>query len=171
MDDSLAELFDGAINLELKVGGLYALFQQHLLPDQDFWGQLALEEKKHAALLMSCRDVSMALWQFPAGLLPKFPRILYDGNSRIQTLIDKFSLTPPDRVLAFTTALELENSAGELHYQLAMTRPADSSLMKIFQELNNGDRDHYRRIKKYMEENAISTASYQEAAGNTVAGA
>lgn len=156
MEDYLAELFDEAVALELNIAEIYTLFMDGAPEDNLFWRQLALEEKKHAALLRSCKDISMSLWQFPAELLPKSNRGLINSNRLLHSLMEKFSHSPPDRATAFKSAVLIENSAGEVHYQLAMTGLASSKIMKIFQQLNNGDRDHLIRIKGYMRTHDIS---------------
>ena len=65
-------------------------------------------------------------------------------------LIKEYQENPPSRQLALTVALEIEGSAGEFHYQHAMELPADSESTKVFQELNNVDKDHASRIRGYM---------------------
>jgi ferritin len=53
-------------------------------------------------------------------------------------------------------ALKMEMSAGELHFQHTMSRPADSKVLKLFQTLNQDDKDHAKRIRDYMKENQIT---------------
>lgn len=156
MENNAAQFFDEAINLERNIRAIYTVFQKNGPEDQEFWGRLAEEEKRHAALLMSCRDISTELWQFPKEMFPKTLKDLIDANGRLRSLFEEFKQSLPDREAAFKTALALETSAGEIHFQLAMSRPAESKLLLIFKELNGGDQDHYKRIKKYMQENSIS---------------
>lgn len=157
MENFLAELFDEAITLELNIAEIYTLFRKGDPKDEPFWRQMALEERKHSALLNSCKDISMTLWQFPAELLPKSSRGLIESNRWLHSLIEKFTPSPPERSTAFQVAVDIERSTGEIHYQLAMTSPTSSKIMRIFQQLNNGDRDHLKRIMRYMQENGLST--------------
>jgi len=53
MDDNLTKLLEEAILLELHVSKLYLLFSKLFPEDADFWWQICLEEKNHAALLKS----------------------------------------------------------------------------------------------------------------------
>ena len=47
-------------------------------------------------------------------------------------------------------AYEIENSAGEVHYQNYMSEDIDDDLRSIFKRLNRADIDHAKRIKEYM---------------------
>jgi hypothetical protein len=71
-------------------------------------------------------------------------------------LFSKFSQEKPDRKAAFNAAIEIEKSAEEVHYQNIMTKKADSWFIKVFQELNEYDRDHLKRVVKYVKENKIT---------------
>jgi hypothetical protein len=51
--------------------------------------------------------------------------------------------------------LDIEKSAGELHYQLAMEKSPTSSIMKIFQGLNKDCKNHTNRILAYMSDKGI----------------
>lgn len=155
MENSVEQFFEEAINLERNIRATYMVFQKNSPADQAFWARLAEEEKRHAALLMSCRDISSELWQFPKEMFPKSVQDLVDANARLMSLVEDFNQSPPDRQTAFKTALNLETSAGEIHYQLAMSQPPQSKLLMIFKELNGGDLDHHKRIKKYMRENGM----------------
>jgi hypothetical protein len=46
-------------------------------------------------------------------------------------------------------------SAGEIHFQSAMTKSTDSEILQLFQTLNQDDKDHAKRIRAYMKEKGI----------------
>lgn len=155
MDQELSKLIDEAITLELRVGDLYTIFGKAFPEDSDFWGELASEEQNHAAQLAGARDTLMAEGEFWSKLLPSKGELLISANNKLSSLLRKCKESPPSREEAFEVALELEQSAGELHYQRAMEDSPESEAMKIFQELNNGDEDHARRIRAYMRRKRI----------------
>jgi hypothetical protein len=73
--------------------------------------------------------------------------------------LKQFKNIPPSRELAFNTALEIEASAGELHFQHFMDKETNSKIDELFQFLNRGDKDHAKRIRSYMKNNNISVES------------
>ena len=70
-------------------------------------------------------------------------------------MIEGFRNKPPSREEAFNTALRVEKSAGEIHFQRAMAKEADSDIMELFQQLNKDDMDHADRIRAYMQQQGI----------------
>ena len=73
--------------------------------------------------------------------------------------MNQFKDIPPSRNLAFNTALEIEDSAGELHFQDFMDKETNSEIDELFQFMNRQDKDHAKRIRSYMEDNDISVES------------
>jgi hypothetical protein len=71
------------------------------------------------------------------------------------SLIKQYKEKPPLLIEAFSIALEVENTAAELHYQEFMHKDEDSLIIKIFHRLNQQDKDHYLRIQAYMQEKGI----------------
>ena len=57
---------------------------------------------------------------------------------------------------ALRLALRLEDSAGESHFQLVMENEADTPAAKLFQKLNEDDKDHSRRIRMYAERRGLN---------------
>jgi len=51
MTVSLYQLLEASIQLELNLAKLYTLFNDLFEEDEEFWWQLAMEERGHAALL------------------------------------------------------------------------------------------------------------------------
>lgn len=144
------QLLEEAINLEMNVSDIYMMFSNSFPDDREFWWQLCVEEKNHAALLKAGIEFVSAN-MFPEELL--FARIedLQKVNSELTRIKEEYGLRPPSRHEALRLALKLEDSAGESHFQLVMENEADSAAAKLFQKLNDDDKDHSRRIRMYAE--------------------
>jgi len=155
MNNDLSELFDEAIKIELNASKLYELFQEVFPDDALFWGQLVVEEKNHAALLRDGRDRFQPIGKFPVEILPASITSLVWANRGIVTLVDKYRERHPSREEAFNTALSLEQSAGEAHFQQFMEKDSVSKIEGIFKDLNRDDKDHALRIRSYMENHGI----------------
>jgi hypothetical protein len=149
-------ILDESIKLELNAADLYMLFFRLFTEDSDFWWKLTLEEKNHAALVRSIRDIFQDVSGIPESLFLKSLEDLKKSNDEFELLIRKFKEQTPSRKEAFEAALFLEESAGELHYQEFMTEAADDRISDIFRQLNGEDKDHADRIREYMEVNRIS---------------
>ena len=150
MNYCLEDFIEEAIQLEMNAADLYTLFSEAIPADADFWAGLSWEERNHASLLKTARDVLLPVEQFPGEILPNFIQSLVDTNNWLNSLRDEFAKEPPDRKSAFAIALKVENSAGEKHFQRVMAGPSESKFVKVFQELCEDDINHYDRIKKYM---------------------
>lgn len=156
MTETLQKHLDESIKIELNLAKLYTILHDCFSEDEDFWWQLAMEERGHASLLQQEKKQPQPLAFFPENLLAENLQSLVDANTRISELITLFSRTPPTRYTAFRTALELELSAGESHFQEFLDSPASSYSSNIFKQLNQEDRDHAERIRDYMNQNNIS---------------
>ncbi len=154
-DADLIRLINEAISLELNVARLYALFQDLYPEDAEFWQILSQEEENHALLLkIGCKHYAPNDI-FPLEILPGSVAPLIEQNRELERLIDDFEVLPPLREDAFRLAVALEEAAGEIHFQRGMAGEARTEALKVFQTLNNNDRDHADRIKRYMEEQGI----------------
>ena len=153
MSKKLSQLIDESIKLELNIADIYMVFYNTFPEDSDFWWKMTLEEKSHANLIKSGRDTFLD--QFPSKLLAPSFQIIYNTNNRLTSLLKEYKENPPSRETAFNIALNIEQSTGELHFQLAMEKSFTSSIMKIFQELNNEYKDHANRIRAYMSDKGI----------------
>jgi rubrerythrin len=151
MHQELFQVLEEAIELELNVAELYLFFSYHFPEDNDFWWKLALEEKNHAALLKSGQQYFVEANLFPEEILSCKLDILIRINQKIKNFITKFQETPPCRETALQVALELEQSAGEVHFQTAMEILPTSKALEMFQYLNRDDKDHAARIQAYMQ--------------------
>jgi CheY-like chemotaxis protein/rubrerythrin len=152
MNYDLEDFLEQAIELELNAAEIYAIFSKAVPEDADFWSGLSWEERNHATLLKTARDMFVPADQFPAEMLPAFIQALIESNNWLKIMREKYLKAPPDRQTAFTLALKIEDTAGEKHFQKVMESPSDSKIVKIFQKLCEDDINHYDRIKKYMSE-------------------
>ncbi|OQY11554.1 MAG: hypothetical protein B6I31_04700 [Desulfobacteraceae bacterium 4572_19] len=159
MNNDVTSLVDESINLELNVSDIYLLFYKFFPNDAEFWWKLALEEKNHAALIRGGKEYFEPVNKFPHNLLHHSLQNLKDTNSKLLSLIKNFENTPPSREEAFNIALEIENSACELHYQNFIDEEVNSTTDKIFKKLNKDDKDHAMRIRSYMEKHGITGQS------------
>lgn len=155
MSENIDSIINESIILELNISDLYLLFNSLFPQDSNFWWQLTLEEKNHAALIRSGKEFFVMQDIFPDDILDGSFEELKNTNNYLLSLIKKYKATTPTREIAFNTAHKIENSAGELHYQLFLEKEAKSKADTIFQKLNNDDRDHAIRIRSYMKKNGI----------------
>jgi hypothetical protein len=147
----LSELIDQSIALENNVAGLYKLFSQTIPLDAEFWWQLHMEEKSHAALIRAAKDSFAKRGEFPLELIAHSIVDLSAANRKVTALIDHFKENPPSRHEACRIAVELETTAGEAHFTAFMEKEAGNSIEQVFQQLNRGDKDHERRIRAHND--------------------
>ena len=166
----IAEVIDESIKLELNVSKLYTLFHE-IFPDHgDFWWTLSIEEKNHASLLLTGKNHFGSIGMVPKKLLATRLEMLEMTNYELQFLIDKFTHTPPSEEDAFDLAIQIEESAGEIHFQNFMQNNSDNPLEEIFHKLNSDDANHAERIRSYKEKyvknykNGTFTSSIESAA-------
>jgi len=145
-----------SIQLELNLAKLYTLFNDNFPEDEDFWWDLAMEERGHASLLQQEQTKPQQREFFPENLLANDLQSLIDNNAKIVGLISTYIAKLPSRVEAFQTAYDLEMAAGESHFQQFLDSPSNSFSANIFKQLNQEDRDHAARILQYMQNNQIN---------------
>jgi hypothetical protein len=155
MENDFARLAEAAIRLELEVANLYAVFHELFHEDEEIWWTLALEEKHHAAILRSGIKYFAPLGKFPDELMNTPLDEITEIISKVAGLSREFEKNPPTRAHAFRVALEIEMNGAELHYQQFMEKRGCSKMEKIFQELNDCDKDHIDRLISYMNDNEI----------------
>ena len=155
MADELEKIIDESIKLEENVAALYTIFSVTFTEDSDFWRNLVLEEKNHASLIREGRKSFLLRGEFPNELLAPKMEMLVSTNSKLAALLKEYRENPPSRETAFNVALEVENSAGEVHFERAMENAPNSELMVIFRHLNRGDRNHARMIRTYADYNGL----------------
>jgi CheY-like chemotaxis protein len=158
MKYDLEQFIDEAIKLELNAAEIYAIFAAGMKEDADFWAGLSWEERNHAAILKTGKEMLLPAGQFPEELLFDFIQPLVETNTWLQALKDEFSEKLPDRLAAFAIAIKIEKSAGEMHFQRVMEQPSDSRFLEILQDLCEDDIDHLNRIVAYMRQSGLSDA-------------
>ncbi len=159
MSQTLAALLDESIQLELNLARLYTLFNDHFPDDEDFWWQLAMEERSHAVLLQQEKKQPQPLQFFPENLLAKDLDALRANNARIVEEIGRFTSTPGSRQEALNLALQIEMSAGEAHFQEFMESESGSLTADLFKTLASEDQNHAHRIREYMEEQGVKAVN------------
>ncbi|MBN1928914.1 MAG: rubrerythrin family protein [Chlorobiaceae bacterium] len=152
---TIAALLDESIQLELNLANLYTLFSDHFEEDEEFWWQLSMEERSHAALLQQEKKQPQPLPFFPENLLSKDLEALKANNARITGEAARFRQTPSSRAEALNLALQIEMSAGEAHFQEFMESETGSLTADIFKQLASEDQNHARRIREYMQEQGV----------------
>lgn len=154
MKTNLNNIIDEAEKLELNVAELYTVFAKAFPGDFDFWYKLVEEEHNHAALLHGLKEVAPVIGGSVPDIVPQSLDSLLATNKKLRAVISRFK-SHPERKAAFKLALEIENSAGEIHFQKFMEMRSVSGDYEVFQNLNREDKDHAKRIKKYMEDHNI----------------
>ena len=159
MNNDITALAEESINIELNVSEIYSLFHSCFADDANLWLKLVLEEKDHAALIRGGIEEFEPIGEFPHEILCNSLQDLKETNKKLRSLLKQFKNIPPSREQAFNTALEIETSAGELHFQDFMDKETNSTIDELFQFLNREDKDHAKRILSYMKDNDISVES------------
>jgi len=155
MESKIVELLNQSIALELNAAKMYMLFSTKFPEEHAFWWELSMEEENHASLLRSGRDFFLSQDLFPEEILCNKVSILEATNVKLEEVYgqcQKDNLTIND---AANIALWIETSAGEYHFQTAMSKNADDKMLDIFQTLNNDDKDHALRVKVFMRKRGI----------------
>ncbi len=149
-------LLKETMQLEMRVGELYLLFAELFPEDAPLWNQLHKEEENHATLLESIRGSLAVVDDHTLNLLASSVEDVQNTNAELTALIKTFRDTPPLRAIAFQTAIGIEDSAGEKHYQIFMSGRTKTPVEGIFRQLNKDDKNHAERIRAYMKEKTIS---------------
>ena len=159
MNNDITALAEESISLELNVSNIYDLFKSYFADDAGLWWQLALEEKCHADLIRHGIEKLEPVGEFPHDVLSDSLQDLKETNKKLCSLLKQFKDIPPSREQALNTALEIEASAGELHFQHFMEKETNSKIEELFQFMNREDKDHAERIRSYMNNNDIPIKS------------
>ena len=101
-----------AVNLELNMSKLYLKFSNINNTDYIFWYSLSIEEGGHVAILKNILSaIDMINYDF------NITEIELDELKQTNNKINDMLSHTFNRVDAFDTAISLENTAGEIHYQ------------------------------------------------------
>lgn len=145
-------IIDESIELELNAAALYLLFHFAFPEDKEFWWQLHKEERGHASLLTTLKDTFLPAELYPESFVPPSLSKLQKVNRELKDLLEKFRQNPPPRGEAFQVALQVENDAGEMHFQQFAEKKPQSKIEEVFQTLISDDKDHVQRIFEYMHD-------------------
>jgi len=156
MDQVIKLFLKESVEMELNVGEVYQIFSVKFPQDYNFWWKISMEEMNHAALIESVNDIFFTEGILTPEEIEKQTEVLHNLNLIVKNRIEHYKLVPPTRAEAFKYGFELENSAGEFHFQFFMTSESNSQMTKIFQTLNGNDINHAKRIAKYMKDNNIA---------------
>ena len=155
-EGNLRQLIDEAIKLELNVAEIYLSFHHRFPEDAGFWWKIAIEEKNHAALLRNGKQFFLDAGMFPDDIVGDSLEALIKANNDLGSIIRQEKEAPPSRGVALNLALKLEELAGEIHFQHAMQQAKHpSEAIKLFQSLNEDDKNHAARIRDHMRQNGI----------------
>ncbi len=157
MNENLHQLIEEAIQLELNVAEIYLSFHHRFPEDAGFWWKIAIEEKNHAALLRNGKQFFLDAGMFPDELVGTSVAALVNANNELANILQQEKGdNPPSRAAALNLAVKLEELAGEAHFQNAMQQAIyPSEAIKLFQSLNEDDKDHAERIRSYMRQHGI----------------
>ena len=159
MSENLLQLIEEATLLELNVAEIYLSFHHRFPEDASFWWKLAIEEKNHAALLRNGKQYFLSAGMFPEELVCNSLEAITNANKELKNILRQEEDAPPSRAVAFNLAMKLEELAGEIHFQHAMQQVKHpSEAIKLFQSLNEDDKDHADRIRNYMRQHGIEEA-------------
>ncbi|NTU67934.1 MAG: rubrerythrin family protein [Chlorobiaceae bacterium] len=156
MAPTIENILDESIQLELNLARLYTLLNDRFPEDEDFWWQLAMEERSHAALLQQEKKQPQPRLSIPENLLAKDFEALRANNALIVGETERFASASCSRGEAFALALKIEMAAGEAHFQEFMESGDGSLAADIFRQLASEDQNHARRLRDYMKENGIT---------------
>lgn len=149
----IKEYLNEAINLELNVSKLYLLFSKINDFDYNFWYKLSIEEGGHAAILKNIL-YSYKLIEYDFNISEIELNELKQTNEYILKLLKTNEYSRRD---CFRIAINIENSAGEIHYQnLLDNDKIDDKIMKTFLKLNKEDDRHLEKITLYAQTHNIN---------------
>ena len=150
MNPARIRLIHKMILLENNIGLLYACFGEQFPEDRPFWKKLAIEESNHASLLFTHLEYILDSKELSEQLLSAKEETLAAINERVEKLIFDLRTLSLSREDAFGVALQLEQSAGEIHFQNTTDKNGAAVPFFIFESLSSADKDHVRKITEYM---------------------
>jgi rubrerythrin len=149
--NTIEELLNEAINLELNIQDLYVFYSKTYSRDHTFWWKLQLEEGNHASLLKAIRKRSQETLILDASsILSEDYEELKKANDLIKTTLTKWKSKPASQSEAYQFALKIEQSAQELHLQNTIEQESELEIIKLFKKLTGADRDHAKRISELL---------------------
>lgn len=138
------------VDIEENVGKLYRLFGAMHPVDFEFWMQLATEEDRHAALLRYHGECIVQSSVLNERLFSSSVETIFTFNAKIEEILLSRVNQVPNRKDCFAIAMQIEESAGEIHFQDAMPVTEEAVAFEVLQTLYADDKDHASRIKAYV---------------------
>ncbi|MFH0996197.1 MAG: hypothetical protein V1844_12015 [Pseudomonadota bacterium] len=138
------------VDLELAVAALYNLFANRYIEDREFWIVLKDEEIQHARLLIQF-EIDQS--ESPDGVSIASPvsgDVVKIMIERIHSLLDDIDNQVKSRKEACFIALQVEQSAGEFHFQAVASEFNKKLDNDYLSQLLKDDIDHVDRIQKYL---------------------
>ncbi len=154
MGNYLLTLIQEAVKFEMEIYNLYTLYGKLYTEDSAFWNKIAKEERNHAVIMQKSYSYLESDNKIFNQIIPNNILSIIDNKEKIDKLIVDFNKVP-DRVFAFNLALLIETSLLESTYQKFMASNFESKDNILFQKLNGDEKDHIKRITKYMKQNNI----------------
>ena len=140
------------VELELAVAALYNLFADRYIEDREFWLCLKDEEIQHARLLKQVETDQKGSPDDVCIASPVSSDVVDIMIAQIHTLLNDIDSQVLSRKEVSFIALQLEQSAGEFHYQAvasAFNQKQDNALLS---QLLEDDVDHAKRIRNYLHQ-------------------
>lgn len=151
------EILDKVAELELLVSDIYMRFSNIFREDAAIWWELCLEEKGHASIAKSGKEVFAPNDAFPKQItqlpIEELEEALKEKELLFKYIEEKGSdLT---RSEAFEIALKIERHDVEKLYQMLMEKLPENKGEKVFQTLNKECADHAKKLEEYVKKEGI----------------
>lgn len=148
-----SEVFNLLIDFESAISEIYMEFSRMFPNDKEFWWRIAMEEKNHAAIIQSGRDVFNSMGLFPVELTSLSVGYLKEALEEKKTLLSRVKEQPQNltRKKAVAIAIKIEERDIENIFQELMKIHPELKSIKVFQTLNKETCDHAVRLLRYLD--------------------
>ena len=148
-----SEVFNLLIDFESSISEVYMEFSRIFPDDKEFWWRIAMEEKNHASIIQSGRDVFNSMGLFPVELTSLSIDYLKLALAEKKALLSRIKEQHQNltRKKAVAIAIKIEESDIENIFQELMKIHPDLKSIKVFQTLNKETCDHAVRLLRYLD--------------------
>lgn len=150
--------------LELLVADLYLFFATQFPPDREFWLELHYEEISHAGIIDGREKRPFVPYENCAEEFRIDIQAIDMIIQRVVNLQQEYNTSPPTRVEAFLTAIQIEQAAGEFHFENTVAPSACHARQSLYQVLGREDHSHAHRIAQRMKRFAAIESAASAAA-------
>jgi hypothetical protein len=150
MPTEMSESLRICISIEAMTAELYHALSRLFPQTRDFWYDLALSEENHTNILLAAAGLhrsGIPTEHIVPSSLPRIRETLTLVES-CKKRIEANGLSLGD---AFTMALEIENSTGEIYFQEVITQQTDSAVIMGLRKLLSDEELHPVKIKNFMK--------------------